>query len=243
MRYTNSGKELKECFASFLFRILSLIRMKQHLISVQWRFRSFKMHWSDRRKQKTYFRSVQSTAPMVAVRRICFRHSFAWLTLLWSRFMHWRRIGSQWFSSRAAVWLPLCWMKVLRMNLRFFRCSSVSARRNTSITLHSRKKLSLSLFCGVHLVVRRQDWFLNETARRLNWVQVSIRQASTWTSTRRCRIFLFWQSTTISLWLQKRRIGLNPVLHRATQTPEQKTLCWCPRVRRLRKAWFMHWMM
>ena len=41
MRYTNSGKELKECFASFLFRILSLIRMKQHLISVQWRFRSF----------------------------------------------------------------------------------------------------------------------------------------------------------------------------------------------------------
>ena len=40
---------------------------------------------------------------------------------------------------------------------------------------------------------------LNETARRLNWVQVSIRQASTWTSTRRCRIFLFWQSTTISL--------------------------------------------
>ena len=28
-------------------------------------------------KAKTYFRSVQSTAPMVAVRQICFRHSFA----------------------------------------------------------------------------------------------------------------------------------------------------------------------
>ena len=46
---------------------------------------------------------------------------------------------------------------------------------------------------------KKTGLILNEMLRRLNWAQASVRRASIWTLTRRCRTFLFWQSIIIFL--------------------------------------------